>query len=279
MNRCLTFIIFITLLSVSSWAQSSAEDFYRKAMQLCDNENYKEAATNFLNAANEGHVQAQCILGELYLWGIGVSQNETAAAEWFKKAAEQGDAEAQYSLHRCYVTGSGVTKNTSIGLEWLRKSASQGYGKSLYYLGEYYRNGIYVSKDEKEAFKYHLAASQHNNAQSLGVLGTMYEEGVGVEKDEKKAYEYYFLSAQHGNIKGQLFLAVHNRNISNAPQAFEWFEKAAKQGHAEAQYNLAMCYLSGYGTTKNKTMAEFWMKKAADSGLSIAKTQLFMMKR
>jgi TPR repeat protein len=56
-------------------------------------------------------------------------------------------------------------------------------------------------------------------------------------------------------------------------QAFHWFERAAEQGFARAQFNLGLCYergeeeLSGMGQTRDREKALEWYAKAAKQGL------------
>ncbi len=38
-------------------------------------------------------------------------------------------------------------------------------------------------------------------------------------------------------------------------KAIEWYQKAADQGDASAQYNLGVCYANGGGVEKNDRMA------------------------
>ena len=52
--------------------------------------------------------------------------------------------------------------------------------------------------------------------------------------------------------------------------AFQWFEKAAEQGHADAQCQLGVCYLRGDGVEKNSAKAIEWCKKAMQNGSSSA---------
>ena len=52
----------------------------------------------------------------------------------------------------------------------------------------------------------------------------------------------------------------------NQTEAFQWFRKAAEQGHAEAQYNLAYCLDKGIRCAENKAEAFQWYKKSAEQG-------------
>jgi TPR repeat protein len=52
----------------------------------------------------------------------------------------------------------------------------------------------------------------------------------------------------------------------DAAQAFAWFEKAAAQGQADAQFNLGVRYANGEGVRQNKTTAKELYGKACDNG-------------
>lgn len=72
--------------------------------------------------------------------------------------------------------------------------------------------------------------------------------------------------------KGCVYLAY-----GDYTKAVECFQKAAEQGYAKAQYNLALCYGKGEGVTENYSEAVKWLKKAAvqgDSGAINALKQL-----
>ena len=45
--------------------------------------------------------------------------------------------------------------------------------------------------------------------------------------------------------------------------ARNWYEKAAAQGDAKAQYNLGVLYGNGQGVPKNNAKARAWWEKAA----------------
>ncbi len=49
-----------------------------------------------------------------------------------------------------------------------------------------------------------------------------------------------------------------------------WWEKAATQGYADAQYNLGISYLKGQGVPQDYRTAYMWFDLAAAQGLSQA---------
>jgi TPR repeat protein len=58
----------------------------------------------------------------MYANGTGVGKNEREAANWYKKAADQGYAWGQYNLGRCYLYGAGVSRNNTTAKTWLTKA-------------------------------------------------------------------------------------------------------------------------------------------------------------
>lgn len=64
-------------------------------------------------------------------------------------------------------------------------------------------------------------------------------------------------------------------DIKESPQqAFYWYQKAAQNGHAFAQHNLAYCYEIGYGVEENLSQAVYWYQQAADNGDNYAQNNL-----
>ena len=57
-------------------------------------------------------------------------------------------------------------------------------------------------------------------------------------------------------------------------KAFKWWLLAAKQGNADAQYGLGLCYKNGSGVDKDLSEAFKWYSKAAKQGHAGAKDRL-----
>ena len=52
-----------------------------------------------------------------------------------------------------------------------------------------------------------------------------------------------------------------------------WYEKAAQQGYASAQYNLGLMIAKGAGTAPDLPRAYMWLTMAADQGDAEAKAK------
>jgi TPR repeat protein len=79
-------------------------------------------------------------------------------------------------------------------------------------------------------------------------------------------------AAEQGNAKAQFNLAVMYDSGKGIRQdyakAVKWYRKAAEQGNAKAQFNLAVMYDSGHGVLQSSAAAADWYYKA---GLSYLK--------
>ena len=54
---------------------------------------------------------------------------------------------------------------------------------------------------------------------------------------------------------------------SDAKDALAWFEKAAHQGYAPAQVNLAIMYSNGWGAASNQAAALHWLRGLAPAAI------------
>ena len=95
--------------------------------------------------------------------GEGVTDADAEAARWFRRAAEQGHADAQNLLGYIYRTGQGVPHSDAEAVRWYRLAAEQGYARAQFNLGNMYVDGRGVLQDYVQAHKWlNLAASQEN---------------------------------------------------------------------------------------------------------------------
>lgn len=113
-------------------------------------------------------------------------------------------------------------------------------------------------------------------------LGRRHELGREVEKDLFEAARQYQLAAELGHVEAQFALGlVLTGALPDSPRSarksFNWFDKAAQQGHPTAAYFLAMSYETGAGTAPNGERAFEWYRRAALSGNSRAMNALAHM--
>lgn len=135
-----------------------------------------------------------------------------------------------------------------------------------------------VSSDDLEALRRAAAGgdirAQMRFAQALDLGSTR----LGVTRDEKQATHWYEQAARQGDADAQFALAVRHAIGEGAPldsrAAAEWFRKAAEQGHPHAQYQFAMLLESGDGVARDLQAAWRWLERAARSGHQAASDRL-----
>lgn len=75
-----------------------------------------------------------------------------------------------------------------------------------------------------------------------------------------------------GNANFDAGIAAYQAN--NLPLTYKMFLAAAKEGHSDSQFNLALMYEQGIGIEKNEKEAVFWYDKSALQGNAAAQFNL-----
>jgi len=85
-----------------------------------------------------------------------------------------------------------------------------------------------------------------------------------------------FMEEAHAQTKGKAHFeaGVVATQANNMPLAYKEFLAAAKEGHADSQFNLGVMYEQGIGTGKNEKEAFFWYGKSASQGNAAAQFNL-----
>ena len=109
----------------------------------------------------------------------------------------------------------------------------------------------------------------------------MYDNGQGVPQDYKQAFDWYRKAAAQGHADAQAKLGWLYSNGHGVPQdhkqAVNWFRKAADQGSPHAQFLLGLMYDEGQGVPQDYKQALEWYRKAAAQGNPDAQANLGWM--
>ena len=135
------------------------------------------AGDNALSAlsslAGQGDAEAQFELGNRYLQGEGVDQDNFEALRWFKLAADSGNVNAQYNIAVMYLNGIGVIKDSAEAVQWFVTAAENGDAQSQFTLAVLLFNGqLGVPQNVPEAYKWFTlaGAAGHQAAAANAVL-------------------------------------------------------------------------------------------------------------
>jgi TPR repeat protein len=97
----------------------------------------------------------------------------------------------------------------------------------------------------------------------------MYYIGEGVAKNDVMAIKYYQLAADQGLAYAQYNLGRMYANgegvAKNDAMAFKYYQLAADQGLAYAQYSLGLMYYYGYGMAADYVIAYKWVLLSGSS--------------
>lgn len=158
----------------------------------------------FKEASDQGHVDAQVMLGCIYKDGKCAPKNHGEALRLFCKASDQGNATAQFGIGVIYNDGLGVEQDYVEAVKWYNMAADQGLSMAQYVLGVMYSVGRGVERNDHRAVElFRKAAVQGTDSAQLS-LGLMYEIGRGVEKSVPTAMQWYQKAAAQGNSEARL---------------------------------------------------------------------------
>ncbi len=129
-----------------------------------------------------------------------------------------------------------------------------------------YKNGSFI-----EALNGFYILAKNGDAKAQYNVGLMYAQGQGAKADLHKAMEWYEKAAKQDIAKAQYNLAqIYHKLGDSQDHAYEkakyWYEKAAQQGIAQAYNNLGALYLEGKGIAQDEKKALEQFKIAAEKG-------------
>src|SRR5258706_1986451 len=119
--------------------------------QSCGPSDKSAAVSWFQKAADAGDVEASAELGNMYMFGDGVAQDDAGAAKLLALAATAGHLIAQTNLGELYFTGRGVAQDRYQGVVWSVRAGERGEPVALIHIGREYANGLALPKDDDKA--------------------------------------------------------------------------------------------------------------------------------
>jgi len=120
----------ISLMAAVFVATSAASASAADAEVAYESGRFSEALALFEERGLEGDVQAQELVGMMYLLGPALFSNDVAAdlaraANWLRAAALNGSAKAQFVLAQMYRTGVGVPADAARAAALLAEATRQ----------------------------------------------------------------------------------------------------------------------------------------------------------
>ena len=203
-------------------------------------------------SAEQENADAMTNLGFFHAQGIGVEMSEAKAVEWFRKGAEAGSSKSQLNLGLMLRQGKSIERNHEESIEWLDKAAASGDPDAVATVGQlYFLGDALMMPDSDKAFPLLLKAAEAGNPVCQNKIGLICREGIGPEarhKDRDQALQWFRRAAEQGDAKGQSNLAhlmkVESPAAEDRQEALMWLYMAADQGEPLANKTLKEISLS-----------------------------------
>jgi TPR repeat protein len=257
-------LCFVSFSSDADNTKNLATTSYNSENQptqpICQLKFDKENIKLCTELTEKGDAMAQNTLGEIFYtikpWYE--AGDHTKARLLFEKAAAQGLAKAQYNLGSMY---RDELNNFPLALSWFEKAAAQGNVDAQNSIGYIYENASGGTPPRLYTFN----QSGKNTDKKIPNIKAKF-----AKFDNNLPVDYYRRSIYP--------LSEYGQGLEpNLQKAIEWYQKAADQGHALAQTNLAYFYLFGIGVNKDESRAFKLYEQAANQQFVPAiKTLAFM---
>lgn len=240
--------------------------------------NYKLAVKYLEYGDNKNHDLSIHLLAKCYMFGYGVTQNDSTANELLEKAAKLGNAEAQFNLGYTYYTGEGVEKaDIKLAVKWLSLAAFRVdfHPSACSYLARCYGTGDGVKRNDATALSLYEQAAQYDDMYALYQAGRYYFTGRGeVKPDLAKAFNYYMRGAELGDSDCRVEVGHMYLNgvgvEKNSKEGAKWIQQAAAQKNLHAYCTLARLYREGIEVTPDAQKADQLLQEALQKGLARA---------
>lgn len=174
----------------------------------------------------------------------------------------------------CLMLGLALTAQAEESFEELLAKAQNGDDQAQAELGSMYYMGRGVEPNDAEAFKW-LSMTQNHERGPSPLLGFMYLQGRGVERDYDKAHELLLQAAEKRPIVKNIYNEIfHN---GKPMRYLDDMIAEAESGDAEAQFELALAYMSAWDVKRDMTASAKWLNAAAEQGHVQAKVHLGLL--
>jgi TPR repeat protein len=197
-----------------------------------------------------------------------------------RAGSEQGHGPDSYALYTLTYERFGIPGGTlAEALPYCVRAAEQGHAKAQNELGNWYLQGAEgaLVADRSKAFSWFLRAASQAYAPAMVSLAHWWESAPESNRDPDQVMKHLRAAAMIGDADAQVALAERLANGLSPGQAdpvypvdFEealiLLHKAAKQGHSQAMYFLALHLLDGRPFARDPGGAARWLQKAANLG-------------
>lgn len=237
--------------------------------------NLERALSLLAQAAEQGYLNAQLSLAQLYLEGELVKRDEAQVYHYLCLAAKHDDLYAVSTLSIMERLGLGTTSDAAKIQAWdaqikAIEEKEEGQLDAFY---EIYRQTSLIAQrlivDKAEMLSVLQVQAAFGDEETLYLLGLCHALGIAPSKESAVDVSYMEESAKAGYLKAQLWLADYYQqrayNYNTLRMGELWGVRAAKSGDAYAQAAIGRFYMgdeADLNDHKNYKKAAYWLGQA-----------------
>lgn len=283
-------------------------------------QDFAKAMDWYSQAADLDHAPSKCALGYFYLTATSVGRDLDRAAEYFESAIELGNINAKVGLARTKLAmltdeelteiteyynsnpteeadetddeatpaepAPSIQKSNEI-FSLVKEAEATGDIDGIYFMGYLYQKGIGVRADAVKARNLFLKVAASDSTELLDQyvinlanteLGLMYMDSESELYDEATAFTYFEAAADNGFAKANYYIGqIYENGLGvdkDYEKALDYYLEAAESDYAPALNQIGYLYYNGYGVDVDFSSAVYYQKLAALQGYAPAQVNL-----
>jgi TPR repeat protein len=217
---------------------------------------------DIISAAEEGHTEAQYILGGMYEIGLGVARNNGQCAYWWQEAANQGHVGSQKALGSMYFSGRGVPLSYEKAMELYLMAAEQGHPHAQKYVALGYRRGLGLPVDPGKAAYWQAKATEQSGPETTVAFIEAFEQQETEVHSDKEVFDEFLRQAEKGTTRAYFYVGAAYTAGVGVPQDYteaeKWYRKAADLELHAGLESLGLLYQLGQGVKQDRVEAQTW---------------------
>jgi TPR repeat protein len=192
------------------------------------NNNFAMARANFKPLAEAGDTEAERLYGTLLMQKCTGMQDAAAGAIWLGKSADGGNVQAAAQLGQAYMNGDGVPQDDNKAFALVSKAADGGIVGAEVNLGYFYLSGRGVAADPYQGMVWSAKAGEQGAAPALANIAQAYFRGKVLPQDNDKAIYYINIAMLKATPAQRAAIQTTIDNIQRAVSAEDFKREAAR---------------------------------------------------
>lgn len=223
-------------------------------------------------SAQAGDGDAAWWLAQFYSGVLGVpkARDEVKADRFYEKAALKGHAQAMIFLGDRLLSGDSLAQQK--GKDWLEKAIAQKVYDAYLILGRYEEK----NNDLTKAFRHYQRGADMGHADCMVKCAECYLDGKGCSADPIQGIKWLEKAVALECPSAYFKLATHEfaQKTANLEKGYRLLLGAANLNHIDAQNEMGIFYMSGKFGIADFCAGVAWLQRAATNGSAHAQANL-----